>query len=175
MTSLERIYADDYLLVRPNGDSFGKGKILGDLRRHFMRFTSFQVNDVLIRTKGQPVAQNPTPFTFIDCSHVWQALYLSNKICEQGRGIVPSLRESQRQTHIQIDHGMTTLSGDRQRAVPRTEMVGGQHRNDKVTTGRASRVDTDQRPTTVEKHSSSKTALPRKRMGVAREEKQRLS
>jgi hypothetical protein len=54
---------------------------------------------------GQPVTQNPTPLTFIECSHVWQALYLSNKICEQGRGIVPSPRESQQQRHIQIDHG----------------------------------------------------------------------
>src|SRR5690348_17228950 len=51
MTSLERIYADDYLLVRPNGDTFAKGEILGDLRHHSMKFTSFEVNDVLIRTK----------------------------------------------------------------------------------------------------------------------------
>ena len=52
ITSLERIYADDYLLVRPNGDTFGKKEILADLRHHSMRFTSFEVNDVLIRTKG---------------------------------------------------------------------------------------------------------------------------
>ena len=52
MPSLERIYADDYLLVRPNGDTFGKKEILADLRHHSMKFTSFEVNDVLIRTKG---------------------------------------------------------------------------------------------------------------------------
>src|SRR3984957_21184793 len=52
MTSLERIYADDYLLVRPNGDTFGKKEILADLRHHSMRFTSFEVDDILIRTKG---------------------------------------------------------------------------------------------------------------------------
>jgi ketosteroid isomerase-like protein len=52
ITSLERIYADDYLLVRPNGDTFGKKEILADLRHHSMRFTSFAVNEVLIRTKG---------------------------------------------------------------------------------------------------------------------------
>jgi len=52
MTSLERIYADDYLLVRPNGETFGKAEILSDLRHHSMRFTSFEVNDVLVRTKG---------------------------------------------------------------------------------------------------------------------------
>jgi ketosteroid isomerase-like protein len=50
--SLEQIYADDYLLVRPNGDTLRKGEILDDLREHSMRFTSFDVNDVLIRTKG---------------------------------------------------------------------------------------------------------------------------
>jgi len=52
ITSLERMYADDYLLVRPNGDTFGKKEILADLRVHSMRFTSFEVNGVLIRTKG---------------------------------------------------------------------------------------------------------------------------
>ncbi len=50
MTSVERIYAYDYPLVRPNGDTIGKGEILSDLR-HSIRFASFQVNDVLIRTK----------------------------------------------------------------------------------------------------------------------------
>ena len=50
--SLERIYADDYILVRPNGDTLTKEQILADLRHHSMRFTSFEVNDVLIRTKG---------------------------------------------------------------------------------------------------------------------------
>ncbi len=52
ITPLERMYADDYLLVRPNGDTFGKKEILADLRLHSMRFTLFEVNDVLIRTKG---------------------------------------------------------------------------------------------------------------------------
>jgi ketosteroid isomerase-like protein len=36
ITSLERIYADDYLLVRPNGDTFGKKEILADLGHHSM-------------------------------------------------------------------------------------------------------------------------------------------
>ncbi len=49
---LEQIYADDYLLVRPNGDTLNKKEILADLRHHSMRFTFFDVNDVLIRTKG---------------------------------------------------------------------------------------------------------------------------
>jgi ketosteroid isomerase-like protein len=50
--SLERIYADDYILVRPNGDTLTKEQVLADLRHDSMRFTSFEVNDVLIRTKG---------------------------------------------------------------------------------------------------------------------------
>ena len=50
--SLERIYADDYLLVRPNGDTLSKKELLSDLRHHSMRFTSFQVQDVFIRTIG---------------------------------------------------------------------------------------------------------------------------
>jgi ketosteroid isomerase-like protein len=52
IASLERIYADDYMLVRPNGDTLSKGETLADLRHHSMRFISFEVSDVLIRTKG---------------------------------------------------------------------------------------------------------------------------
>ena len=52
MTSLEGIYAEDYLLVRPNGDTLSKKEILADLRHHSMRFTSFEVNEVLIRCYG---------------------------------------------------------------------------------------------------------------------------
>jgi ketosteroid isomerase-like protein len=51
-SSLERIYADDYILVRPTGDTLTKEQILADLRQHSMKFTSFEVNDVLIRAKG---------------------------------------------------------------------------------------------------------------------------
>jgi ketosteroid isomerase-like protein len=49
---LEQMYADDYTLVRPNGDALAKREILADLRQHSMRFTFFDVNDVLIRAKG---------------------------------------------------------------------------------------------------------------------------
>jgi ketosteroid isomerase-like protein len=52
VSSLEQIYADDYILVRPNGDALAKDQILADLSQHSMRFTSFELNDVLIRTKG---------------------------------------------------------------------------------------------------------------------------
>jgi ketosteroid isomerase-like protein len=52
VSSLEQMYADDYILVRPNGDTLAKDQILADLSQHSMRFTSFELNDVLIRTKG---------------------------------------------------------------------------------------------------------------------------
>jgi ketosteroid isomerase-like protein len=51
-SSLERIYADDYVLVRPNGDTLTKELILTDLRRYSMRFTSFDVDDVFIPDEG---------------------------------------------------------------------------------------------------------------------------
>ena len=51
-SSVEQLYADDYILVRPNGDTLTKEQILADLRQHSMRFTSFEVSDILIRTKG---------------------------------------------------------------------------------------------------------------------------
>jgi ketosteroid isomerase-like protein len=51
-SSLDQIYADDYILVRPNGDTLSKDQILADLSQHSMRFTSFELNDLLIRTKG---------------------------------------------------------------------------------------------------------------------------
>jgi ketosteroid isomerase-like protein len=50
--SLEKIYAEDYLLIRPNGDTLTKKQILADLHQHSMHFTSFDVTDILIRTKG---------------------------------------------------------------------------------------------------------------------------
>ena len=40
-----------------------------------------------------------------ECSHFWQALYLANKTCEQGRGIVASPSKRQRQWQVQVDHG----------------------------------------------------------------------
>jgi hypothetical protein len=52
ITLLERIYAEVYQLVRPNGETPGKKEILADLCQPSMRFLSFDVSDVLIRTKG---------------------------------------------------------------------------------------------------------------------------
>jgi hypothetical protein len=41
-----------------------------------------------------------SPSTFIDRSHLWQVLYLTNETCEQGTGIVPSPRQSDLQRHV---------------------------------------------------------------------------
>jgi ketosteroid isomerase-like protein len=49
--SLEKIYAEDYILIRPNGDILNKKEILADLRLHSTHFTSFDVTEILIRTK----------------------------------------------------------------------------------------------------------------------------
>ena|ERR1700686_3212093 len=43
--------------------------------------------------------------TFIDRSHVWEALHVDHETCEQRGLIVLSPGESQRQRHVQIDHG----------------------------------------------------------------------
>jgi ketosteroid isomerase-like protein len=47
---LEKIYAEDYLLVRPNGDILSKREILADLKAHHMLLgkvttPSYQIHD----------------------------------------------------------------------------------------------------------------------------------
>lgn len=49
---LKQMYADDYILVRPQGDTLRKSKILEDLQHHSMRFLSFELHDCSVRTKG---------------------------------------------------------------------------------------------------------------------------
>jgi ketosteroid isomerase-like protein len=49
--SLEKIYAEDYILIRPNGDILNKKQILADLHQHSAHFTSFDVTEIQIRTK----------------------------------------------------------------------------------------------------------------------------
>ena len=43
---LDRIYADDYLPVRPNGDTLNREWILADRRQRSMRFTSWFIPNV---------------------------------------------------------------------------------------------------------------------------------
>jgi hypothetical protein len=42
---------------------------------------------------------------FICGSDLWQPLYLTNKACEQGEGIVAPPRQSEPHWQVQIDHG----------------------------------------------------------------------
>lgn len=51
ITSLEKLYAEDYILIRPNGDILNKKEILADLHQHSAHFTSFELTEVLIRAK----------------------------------------------------------------------------------------------------------------------------
>src|SRR5690349_13524752 len=50
--TLERIYRDDYLLVRPDGTILTKRQILDDLKGHSMIFTTFETAWVRIKTEG---------------------------------------------------------------------------------------------------------------------------
>ena len=46
---LEKIYAEDYLLVRPNGDIHSKREILADLKAHHMLFTKYATMHLAIK------------------------------------------------------------------------------------------------------------------------------
>lgn len=49
---LEKIYAEDYLLVRPNGDILSKREILADLKAHHMLFTNYATMHLAIKVHG---------------------------------------------------------------------------------------------------------------------------
>jgi ketosteroid isomerase-like protein len=52
LENLSRIYADDYMLVRPDGSSFSKAQILDDLKTHSMTFKSIELTNEKIRIHG---------------------------------------------------------------------------------------------------------------------------
>ena len=52
LDKLSRIYADDYMLVRPDGSVFSKAQILIDLKTHAMSFRSIELTNEQIRTYG---------------------------------------------------------------------------------------------------------------------------
>jgi hypothetical protein len=60
-------------------------------------------------------SQAAKPSTFVDRSDLSHAPYLIDKTCEQGRGIVPSPCESERDGHVQVDNGQ---DGDGLRTPP---------------------------------------------------------
>lgn len=49
---LADIYADDYMLVRPDGSVLSKAQILDDLKTHAMSFSSIELTNETIRIYG---------------------------------------------------------------------------------------------------------------------------
>ena len=52
LTALEQIYADDYTLIRPDGQKLSKKTILDDIKNHSMKFTRFETSDIDIKASG---------------------------------------------------------------------------------------------------------------------------
>ena len=50
--SLERIYSDEYMLVRPDGSVLNKQQVLRDLREQGLTFHSIDLKDPLVRVVG---------------------------------------------------------------------------------------------------------------------------
>src|SRR5260370_21325724 len=53
LDTLSAIYADDYMLVRPDGSVLGKEDVLRDLGAGGLRFTSIELANVGVRIYGQ--------------------------------------------------------------------------------------------------------------------------
>ena len=53
LDALSAIYADDYMLVRPDGSVLGKEDVLRDLGPGGLRFTSIELANVGVRIYGQ--------------------------------------------------------------------------------------------------------------------------
>jgi ketosteroid isomerase-like protein len=53
LDTLSAIYADDYMLVRPDGSVLGKEDVLRDLAAGGLRFTSIELANVSVRIYGQ--------------------------------------------------------------------------------------------------------------------------
>ena len=68
--------------------AFHRLTILSYLRN----IVSFYFRRHLLRLDKEAVfrSDSSTSLVFIECSQVWPALYLANKMCEQRRGIIPS-------------------------------------------------------------------------------------
>lgn len=50
--SLESIYSDDYMLVRPNGTALNKHQVLADLRENGLRFVTIELRGTAVRVFG---------------------------------------------------------------------------------------------------------------------------
>ena len=53
LDTLSAIYADDYMLVRPDGSVLGKEDVLRDLKAGGLRFTSIEIANVNVRIYDQ--------------------------------------------------------------------------------------------------------------------------
>jgi ketosteroid isomerase-like protein len=51
-SALERLYADDYMLVRPDGSVLNKQEVLQDLRSGGLRFHSIELSQTEVRMHG---------------------------------------------------------------------------------------------------------------------------
>ena len=52
LAKLSEIYADDYMLVRPDGSKLSKQQILDDLKEHSMIFRSISLTNEQVRVHG---------------------------------------------------------------------------------------------------------------------------
>jgi ketosteroid isomerase-like protein len=52
LDALSRLYADDYMLVRPDGSVLSKEDVLRDLRDGGLIFRSIEMTDVIVRIHG---------------------------------------------------------------------------------------------------------------------------
>ena len=51
--ALSKLYADDYMLVRPDGSVLSKQEVLRDLQAGGLKFTSIEIANVKVRIYGQ--------------------------------------------------------------------------------------------------------------------------
>jgi ketosteroid isomerase-like protein len=52
LDTLATLYADDYMLVRPDGSVLSKDEVLCDLREGGLTFTSIEVKNIKVRVHG---------------------------------------------------------------------------------------------------------------------------
>ena len=63
LEALSSIYADDYMLVRPDGSSLSKHEVLHDLRDGGLMFKSVELDDVKVRVYGPTALLTATAWT----------------------------------------------------------------------------------------------------------------
>jgi ketosteroid isomerase-like protein len=63
LKALSSIYADDYMLVRPDGSSLSKHEVLHDLRHGGLMFKSVELDDVKVRVYGPTALLTATAWT----------------------------------------------------------------------------------------------------------------